>query len=175
MLIDENDIQVGTGEKMDVHQKGLLHRAFSILVFNSKGELMLQLRAKNKYHSGGLWTNTCCSHPRPGDEVMPAAHRRLNEEMGFDTKLEEKFSFVYKVNFENRLFEHELDHVLVGYYEGEPRINPEEADGWKWVNFEAVKEDAMDNPQNYTYWFKELLKIMKEKSFVPERVLAGTV
>ena len=175
ILVDEKDKQIGYGEKMEVHKKGLLHRAFSLLVFNSKGELMLQLRAKSKYHSGGLWTNTCCSHPRPGEDLDRAVHRRLKEEMGFDTELEEVFSFIYKVHLENKLFEHELDHVFVGYFEGEPKVNPEEADSWKWMNFEKLAANVYEQPEKYTYWFKELMKIGEEKHFKPKVLLAKAV
>lgn len=154
ILVDEKDKEIGFGEKLKIHKEGKLHRAFSIFVFNSKGELMLQQRAISKYHSGGLWTNTCCSHPRIGESTEPAAHRRLQEEMGFDCELEEIFSFIYDAKLDHGLFEHEFDHVFMGKFDGEPKINPEEADGRKWINMEALKKDIMENSKNYTVWFK---------------------
>lgn len=154
ILVDEKDVQTGTCEKMEVHRKGLLHRAFSIFVFNSKDELMLQRRAKTKYHTPGLWTNTCCSHPRDGEKLEEAVHRRLKEEMGFDCDLKEEFSFIYRAQFDNDLVEHEFDHVFIGKYDNEPNPNPGEADNWKWINIEELKKDIKENPDNYTPWFK---------------------
>ncbi len=154
ILVDENDREIGTGEKIKTHIEGKLHRAFSIFVFNSKGELLLQKRARNKYHSGGLWTNTCCSHPRPGETIEKAAHRRLREEMGFDCVLKEIYSFTYQVEFEYNLFENEYDHVLQGEFDGEPMLNPEEASDCKWIDVEKLKKDIQDNPDNYTHWLK---------------------
>ncbi|MFC2143188.1 isopentenyl-diphosphate Delta-isomerase [Candidatus Aenigmatarchaeota archaeon] len=157
ILVDENDNAIGEAEKMKAHEDGALHRAFSIFVFNSQGKLLLQQRAKHKYHCGGLWTNTTCSHPRSGEETKNAAHRRLKEEMGFDTDLEEVFSFIYKVKFDNGLHEHEFDHVFVGNWDGDPKINKEEVEDFKWINPEELKEDVMVNPDKYTYWFIEAL------------------
>jgi isopentenyl-diphosphate delta-isomerase len=157
ILVDRKDRKTGTGEKLEVHKAGRLHRAFSIFVFNSKGETLLQKRAKGKYHSGGLWTNACCSHPREGEELKEAVHRRLKQEMGFDCSLKEIFSFIYKVKFGNGLYEHELDHVFVGRFEGKPVPDPEEAEGWKWVSLKELKKDIQKNPQNYTYWLKASL------------------
>lgn len=154
ILVDENDNEIGTGEKIKTHKEGKLHRAFSIFVFNSKGQLLLQRRAKSKYHSGGLWTNTCCSHPIPDEPIEKTVHRRLKEEMGFDCELKEIFSFTYKVNFDNDLFEHEYDHVFVGKFNGKPNPNPEEVDEWKWVDVEELKKDIQENPDNYSYWLK---------------------
>lgn len=154
ILVDENDREIGSGEKLKVHQEGKLHRCFSIFVFNSKGELMLQERARSKYHSGGLWTNTCCSHPRVGENINEAAHRRLAEEMGFDCGLKEIFSFIYKAKLDHGLWEHEFDHVFIGRYDGEPKIDPEEAEGWKWIGFNELIKDIAENPENYTEWFK---------------------
>lgn len=154
ILVDSSDRQVGTGEKMDVHRQGRLHRAFSIYVFNSKGQLMLQKRHSAKYHSGGLWTNTCCSHPRNGELLRDAAHRRLKDEMGFDCELREAFSFIYQVPLDKGLTEHEYLHVFIGQYDGEPVINPEEAEGWKWIAFSELQRDMKENPQNYTKWFQ---------------------
>ncbi|CDF80192.1 isopentenyl-diphosphate delta-isomerase [Formosa agariphila KMM 3901] len=154
ILVDENDEPIGLMPKLEAHEKGVLHRAFSVFVFNDKNELMLQQRALDKYHTPGLWTNTCCSHQREGESNVEAGRRRLEEEMGFVTALEERTSFVYKSPFENGLTEHEYDHVLVGYYNGEPKINPEEVADWKWMTLDAVKNDIKLNPDNYTSWFK---------------------
>ena len=154
ILVDEADREVGTGEKLETHQAGKLHRAFSIFVFNSKGALLLQRRTKTKYHSGGLWANTCCSHPRPGETTIEAAHRRLNEEMGFDCNLREIFSFTYQVKFENKLFEYEYDHVFMGKYDSEPSPNPEEVCDWKWIEVAELKRDIQENPGAYAYWLR---------------------
>lgn len=153
ILVNKKDNEVGFGEKINIHKKGLLHRAFSIFVFNSKKELLLQQRALNKYHSGGLWTNTCCSHPKPGEEVLDAAHRRLQEEMGFDCKLEEKFSFVYRTKFLD-LSEYEYDHVIFGIYDSNPTVNCKEVASFKWMDIEDIKNDLKKNAQKYSYWFK---------------------
>ncbi len=158
VLVDENDREVGQDEKIKAHREGRLHRAFSIFIMNSKGEMMLQRRALSKYHSPGLWTNTCCSHPRPGESVMEAAHRRLKEEMGFDCELEEAFSFIYRAEFDNGLTEHEFDHVLVGWCEKEPEPNPEEVEEWKWASIQEIERDVKENPEKYTYWFREALR-----------------
>lgn len=154
ILVDQNDNPLGQMEKIEAHQKGLLHRAFSVFVLNSDNELMLQQRAAHKYHSPLLWTNTCCSHPRVGETNLEAAHRRLQEEMGFDTELKEVFSFIYKANFDNGLTEHEYDYVFVGHYQYPPTINPEEVHRWKWMHIDAVVEDLKKNPDKYTAWFK---------------------
>ena len=164
ILVNERDEPVGVMEKIEAHKRGgTLHRAFSILVFNDKGELMLQLRSKKKYHAGGLWTNTVCSHPRPGEDTLSAAHRRLKEEMGFDTELREIGSFIYRADVGNGLTEYEYDHVLIGFYNGLPKPNPEEADGWKWMDFSAVMEDVKKSPQIYTPWFRILLERFGKK------------
>jgi isopentenyl-diphosphate delta-isomerase len=155
ILVDENDRYLGTMEKMEAHEKGALHRAFSVFIFNDKNELILQKRAEHKYHSGGLWTNTCCSHPRFGESVINAAHRRLKEEMGFDCSLEKTFDFVYKTDFHNGLSEHEFDHVLIGYYSGEINLNPQEACEWKAVNMDDLNEHIKVCEENFTFWFKE--------------------
>ncbi len=157
ILVDEKDRKTGTGEKIEVHRKGLLHRAFSIFVFNSKGELLIHRRAREKYHSGGLWTNTCCSHPRPGEKTLEAAHRRLLEEMGFDCPLKEVFQFIYKVRFGNGLFEHELDHVFTGRFDGKPKPDAKEVEDWKWTGLKELRKDMKQNPGKYTYWFKAAL------------------
>ena len=154
ILVDTADRELGTMEKMEAHEKAILHRAFSVFIFNDRGELMLQQRAAHKYHSPLLWTNTCCSHQRQGESNIEAGKRRLREEMGFEVDLDEKFHFVYKAEFDNGLTEHELDHVMVGYYDGEPTINPEEVASWKWINMEVLQQDMQDHPQDYTAWFK---------------------
>ncbi|MBT8243703.1 MAG: isopentenyl-diphosphate Delta-isomerase [Winogradskyella sp.] len=154
ILVNEKDEKIGLMPKMEAHEKALLHRAFSVFVFNNKNELMLQQRALHKYHSPGLWTNTCCSHQREGESNIDAGKRRLQEEMGFVTELEETTSFIYKAPFDNGLTEHELDHIMVGYYKGEPEINKDEVADWKWMPLEDVKKDIDNNPQEYTAWFK---------------------
>lgn len=154
ILVNEKDEPVGLMPKMEAHEKGLLHRAFSVFVFNDRNELMLQQRALSKYHSPGLWTNTVCSHQRQGESNIEAGRRRLNEEMGFTTDLEDTISFIYKAPFDNGLTEHEYDHILVGRYNDSPDLNPEEAAAWKWMKLEDVKEDMQKNPDIYTEWFK---------------------
>ena len=154
ILVDENDNQIGLMPKMEAHEKAVLHRAFSVFIFNNKNELMLQQRALHKYHSPGLWTNTCCSHQRDGESNIEAGKRRLNEEMGFVTDLRETTSFVYKAPFDNGLTEHELDHVMIGNYNEEPIINKDEVASWKWMPLEDVKVDIALRPEKYTAWFK---------------------
>ena len=161
VLVDEKDNPIGLMEKMEAHEKALLHRAFSVFIFNKKGELMLQQRAASKYHSPLLWTNTCCSHQRDGETNLEAGKRRLEEEMGFVTEIKEVFSFIYKAPFDNGLTEHELDHVMVGSFEGAPSINKEEVESYKWMNLEDLKSDIKNNPDIYTAWFK----IIFDKSF----------
>ena len=154
ILVNEKDEQIGLMPKMEAHEKALLHRAFSVFVFNDRNELMIQQRAKGKYHSPGLWTNTCCSHQREGETNIEAGKRRLQEEMGFTTDLKDTISFIYKAPFDNGLTEHEFDHILVGNYDGEPDLNPEEAEAYKWVSLEELKKDMEQNPGEYTEWFK---------------------
>lgn len=154
VLVDENNFELGLMPKMEAHEKAVLHRAFSVFIFNENKELMLQQRAAHKYHSPLLWTNTCCSHQRKGESNVEAGKRRLVEEMGFVTELEEKFSFIYKAPFDNGLTEHEFDFVLVGYFNGEPSINKEEVESWKWMGVEAIKENMEEKPELYTEWFK---------------------
>ena len=158
ILVDEHDNQIGLMPKMEAHEKAVLHRAFSVFVFNQKGDLMLQQRAAHKYHSPLLWTNTCCSHQRDGETNLEAGKRRLYEEMGFTTPLKEVFSFIYKAPFDNGLTEHELDHVMVGRFEGNPNINKEEVESYKWMPLEAVQQDIKANPSIYTAWFKIIFK-----------------
>ena len=149
ILVNEQDEQLGTMPKMEAHEKAVLHRAFSVFIFNAKNELMLQQRAAHKYHSPLLWTNTCCSHQRMGESNIEAGTRRLQEEMGFVTPLKETTSFIYKAPFDNGLTEHELDHIMVGYYENPPIINPEEVEAWKWMPLEVVKADIEIHPTSY--------------------------
>jgi isopentenyl-diphosphate Delta-isomerase len=154
ILVNEKDEQIGLMNKLEAHQKAVLHRAFSVFVLNEKGELMLQQRAGHKYHSPLLWTNTCCSHQREGETNIGAGSRRLMEEMGFKTEMKELFHFIYKAPFDNGLTEHELDHVMIGYYNESPVINPDEVEDWKWMKIEDVKQDMIDNSDLYTIWFK---------------------
>lgn len=154
ILVDTDDNPIGTMNKMEAHEKAVLHRAFSVFILNDKNEVMLQQRAAHKYHSPLLWTNTCCSHQRVGETNIEAGKRRLFEEMGFTAELKELFHFIYKAPFDNGLTEHELDHVMIGYSNQNPVINPEEVESWKWMSIEAIKVDMMDNPNAYTVWFK---------------------
>ncbi len=154
ILVNENDEPIGLMPKMEAHEKAVLHRAFSVFVLNNKNEIMLQQRAQHKYHSPLLWTNTCCSHQREGETNIQAGSRRLREEMGFQTELKELFHFIYKAPFDNGLTEHELDHVMIGYYNDAPNINTDEVEDWKWMPIEAVKTDMQRNPEIYTIWFK---------------------
>ena len=158
ILVNEKDEQIGLMPKMEAHEKAVLHRAFSVFVFNDNNELMLQQRAAHKYHSPLLWTNTCCSHQRNGETNSEAGKRRLQEEMGFVCDIEEVTSFIYKAPFDNGLTEHELDHILIGYYNDEPEINKDEVESYKWMPLEAVKKDIEENPKIYTEWFKIIFK-----------------
>jgi isopentenyl-diphosphate delta-isomerase len=153
ILVNESDEAIGTMEKMEAHRQGLLHRAFSVFIFNNKGEMLLQQRADHKYHSAGLWTNACCSHPFPGEDILTASSRRLKEELGFTVPLDNIFSFIYKTAFENGLTEHEFDHVLTGIYDGE--INPEaqEVKDVAYKSVERIEEELKNEPLKYTTWF----------------------
>ncbi len=162
ILVDSQDNEIGLMEKMEAHRKGLLHRAFSVFVMNSKGELMLQQRAASKYHSGTLWTNTCCSHPRKGEGEEEAAHRRLMEEMGFDCPVDKVLEFTYRAELDKGMIEHEYDHLFIGYFDGEPNLNPEEVMAWKWMNIEELSRDIELNGENYTAWFKIIWKQFEE-------------
>jgi isopentenyl-diphosphate Delta-isomerase len=154
VLVDEKDAPIGVMEKMEVHQKGILHRAFSVFIFNSRGEMLLQQRSPGKYHSGGLWTNTCCSHPAPGEAVLAAAERRLHEEMGFSTPLTKVFDFIYKIQLDQGLTEYEFDHVLTGMYDGAILPNPEEVADFRFCGTEQIREALLTDPGSYTEWFK---------------------
>lgn len=154
ILVNEQDEPIGLMPKLEAHEKAMLHRAFSIFILNDKNEIMLQQRARQKYHSPLLWTNTCCSHQREGETNIQAGTRRLLDEMGFSTELKELFHFIYKAPFDNGLTEHELDHVMIGYYNQAPQINTEEAESWKWMSIEDIKNDMLASPEIYTVWFK---------------------
>ena len=154
VLVDRNDNPMGLMPKLEAHEKGVLHRAFSVFILNRKGQLMLQRRALDKYHSPGLWTNTCCSHPRESESNIEAGVRRLKEEMGFTTPLKPMFSFIYKSKFDNGLTEHEFDHVLLGYYDKPPFINAIEVSEWKWMSLEKIILEIKNKPEDFTVWFK---------------------
>ncbi len=154
ILVNKNDKPLGTMEKIEAHEKAVLHRAFSVFIFNSEGKLMLQQRALHKYHSPGLWTNTVCSHPHAGEGTLAAAHRRMIEEMGFDCHIKEAFSFVYKADVGEGLKEHEFDHVFTGIYDDKPSPNPDEVAEWKYVDLDYVAKDVIEHPDEYTEWFR---------------------
>jgi isopentenyl-diphosphate delta-isomerase len=159
ILVNEQDEPIGLMEKMEAHEKGLLHRAFSILIFNSNGEMLLQQRALSKYHSPGLWTNACCSHPRNGETILEAANRRLSEEMGMQTDLTILTHFIYKADFDNGLTEHELDYVLRGITNDSPLINQEEVHDYRWINTADLSQWVKSTPSDFTVWFLELFKL----------------
>lgn len=161
VLVDELDNPIGTMEKMEAHEKALLHRAFSVFIFNNDGEMLIQQRALSKYHSGGLWTNSCCSHPRPNEKTLAAANRRLKEEMGFETDLIKAFDFIYKAPFLNGLTEYEFDHVFIGYYDGIVKADPEEVANFKYVSFQKMEQLLINDPSAYTEWFKIALPKVK--------------
>ena len=163
VLVDSQDNELGKMEKLEAHEKGLLHRAFSIFLFNSKGEMLIQQRSLSKYHSPGLWTNACCSHPAPNESIIQAGNRRLKEELGLSTELVDAFNFEYRETFENNLTEHELDHVLVGYSEENPILNQEEAKDYRWITWTNLLEEIDLNPENFTIWFKIILTKHIEK------------
>lgn len=161
ILVDDKDKPWGKLEKLLVHQLGLLHRAFSVFIFNSKGQLLLQQRANEKYHSGGLWTNTCCSHPRFGEEISWAIDRRLQEEMGMSCKTDFAFNFIYKTKFENGLIEHEFDHVYFGTSDDLPVHEKTEVQNWKYISLENLEEEILSHPENFTAWLKICLPQIK--------------
>ena len=154
ILVNENDEPVGVEEKITAHLNGVLHRAFSLFIFNSSGQLLLQKRTSTKYHSQGLWSNTCCGHPRPGESIEQASRRRLQEEMGFDCVVHKVFEFVYRVQLDDDFSEHEYDHVLVGKFDGPPTPNNDEVDDWKWTDLATLQHDIQAHPDSYTYWFR---------------------
>jgi isopentenyl-diphosphate delta-isomerase len=154
ILVDEKDNSVGAMEKMEAHKKGMLHRAFSVLLFNSKGELLIQKRSQSKYHSAGLWTNTCCSHPQPAEKMEDAIQRKLMQEMHIDAQPVFAYKFIYKTDLENGLTENELDHVFIGTYDGEPEINRDEVEDWKFISLPDLQKLIKENPEQFTFWFK---------------------
>ena len=158
ILVDANGNDTGAMEKMEAHRVGRLHRAFSLFIFNNQRELLLQQRAGTKYHSGGLWSNTCCSHPAPGETVLQAAHRRLQEELNFDCELREVFSFTYRADVGNGLIEHELDHVLLGTYDGAFQPNPEEVQACKWIPMNELTSDISLDGDSYTNWLRLVIE-----------------
>lgn len=166
ILVDENDNEIGLMEKIPAHKSGRLHRAFSVFIFNSKGQLLLQQRADNKYHSGGLWTNTCCSHPINGEEINATIKNRLREEMGIECKTRFQFKFIYKSTLDNGLTEHELDHVYFGTSDAEPVLNKSEAKDWKYISLKDLEEEIRKNPEDFSAWLKiclpEVIKKVKE-------------
>lgn len=164
ILVNEKDEQIGLMEKMEAHEKALLHRAFSVFLFNEKDELLLQQRAHSKYHSGSLWTNTCCSHQRAGETSIQAGKRRLQEEMGITADLSNAFQFIYKAQLDNNLTEHEFDHVLFGEFNGSPQPNPEEVSAWRYESLENISAEIKDKPDQFTEWFKICLnEVIKQK------------
>ncbi|MBL3657460.1 isopentenyl-diphosphate Delta-isomerase [Fulvivirga sediminis] len=163
VLVDQNDHELGTMEKIETHRKGLLHRAFSLFVFNSQNQLLIQKRAAHKYHSPGLWTNTCCSHPRKGETITDAARRRIFEEMGITTDSEFIYKFIYKADLEGEMIEHELDHVLVGYTDDTPNPNPEEVESYLYDSMENIQQKIKAAPEEYTYWFKIIMETLPSK------------
>ena len=163
ILVDSQDNELGVMEKLEAHEKGILHRAFSIFLFNSKGEMLIQQRALSKYHSPGLWTNACCSHPAPAETILEAGKRRLQEELGLSTVLVDAFKFEYRETFDNALTEHELDHVLVGYTDDTPQLNSDEAKDYRWVDLSDLLVEISLNPELFTVWFKIILTEHIEK------------
>ncbi len=156
ILVDKNDVQTGIAGKLEAHRRAMLHRAVSVFVINTDGHWLLQRRSFEKYHSNGLWTNTCCTHPLPGESARDAANRRLPEEMGISCQLHYLFSFLYQGKLDNELTEHELDHVFIGFSDAEPIINKTEVEEWKYIAWDELKKDIGKNPSNYTYWFREI-------------------
>ena len=164
IIVNEDDQQIAVMEKLKAHQEGRLHRAFSVFIFNSEGELLLQKRARDKYHSGGLWSNTCCSHPRPGESITDAAARRLKEEMGINSRLFPLFKFLYCAELDGGLIEHEIDHVLIGFTNDTPNVNAEEAEDWKYEDISTIEKDLFLYPLNYTVWFRKCFHTVMMKT-----------
>ena len=154
ILVDAHDRELGVGEKLQTHREGVLHRAFSVFVFDRRGRLLMQKRAAAKYHSAGLWSNTACGHPRPGEATAEAARRRLREEMGFDCELREAFTFVYRAEVGGQLVEHEYDHVFVGTYDEDPAPDPAEVEDWRWMSADELRQSLRDEPHRYSRWLK---------------------
>jgi isopentenyl-diphosphate delta-isomerase len=166
ILVDRRDVAIGVRAKRDAHVDGALHRAFSIFAFDSHGRMLLQRRATAKYHSGGLWSNTCCSHPRPGEDTAAAAQRRLFEEMGFNCPLETAFSFVYRADVGDGLIEHEYDHVFIGRFDGDPAPDPAEVEDWRWIDPAALYHELLEQPGRFTYWFRVALEELRSRRMV---------
>lgn len=164
-LVDQDDAITGYADKMDVHVKGLLHRAFSIIIFNAKNEMLIHRRADEKYHSPGLWTNACCSHLPEGKEMDDIIYERLYHEMGIQCPLEHSFTFHYQVGFDHGLIENEIDHVYFGFFDGIPSPNPDEVSEWKWINLNDLYKDVITSPGSYTYWFKHIILNYKNEIF----------
>jgi isopentenyl-diphosphate delta-isomerase len=158
IVVDQFDNETGSAEKLEAHSGGILHRAFSIFVFNSDRELLLQKRAQGKYHSGGLWSNSCCGHPRPGEETRAAAKRRLREELNLSCDLQIAFEFLYRVELDNSLIEHEYDHVFIGTFDGLPEPDKSEVEDWKWVGINELIADLELQPDRYTFWLSTAMK-----------------
>ncbi len=158
IIVDENDNELEIMEKMEAHASGKLHRAFSIFVFNSRGQILIQKRADSKYHSGGLWSNTCCSHQRPGESLEVSVHRRLAEEMGFDCELKKLFTIQYRAVLDNNIIEHEIDHIFAGVYDDDPDPDPAEVAAYSWFDRHVLVEDVRSNPERYSYWLKLILE-----------------
>ena len=174
ITVDAYDRETGAVEKMAAHRNGILHRAFSIFVFGEADRLLLQRRARGKYHSGGLWSNTCCSHPRSGEALLDAAHRRLREEMGFDCPLDRVFGFVYRAALDSDLVEHEYDHVIAGRFQGDPAPDIREVDGWKWEGVPAIRSQLAERPHAFTAWFQLALDGLLARGLPPSRISTGT-
>lgn len=166
VLVDKNDKVLGTMEKMEAHRKAILHRAISVFIINSKGEWLLQQRAAHKYHSAGLWTNSTCTHPEPGESYQKAANRRLMEEIGLEADLQPLFSFIYKEKLDNELTEHELDHVFIGFSDELPVLNPDEVMDYQYIRFEDLDFDVAVHPEKYTVWFKKIYQCVHESALV---------
>ena len=158
ILVDEHDNEIGTMEKMEAHILGKLHRAFSVVIFNAEGQMLLQKRADGKYHSAGLWTNACCSHPKPGEPILSAASRRLKEEMGIKVSPTFAYKFIYRAELDHDLIEYEYDHVFIGTFNGKPKINLNEVSDWKYVDVASLKRDVIERPNEYTAWFKMIIE-----------------
>jgi isopentenyl-diphosphate delta-isomerase len=158
ILVDHNDQAIGALEKLRAHEEGRLHRAFSIFIFDADGRMLLQKRSSTKYHSGGLWSNTCCGHPRPGETTLAAALRRLKEEMSLSCELREAFTFFYKASLDNKLVEHELDHVLIGEFDGALAPDPAEVEDWRWLSLQDLRDEIRERPDDFTYWLKMAIR-----------------
>ena len=159
VLVDTEDNVLGECNKLEAHINGKLHRAFSIFIFNSEKKLLIQKRANHKYHSGGLWSNSCCSHPNINETTLSAAHKRLQDELGFDCELTERGSFIYKVHLDNDLYENEYDHIIIGKYNGEIKCNPDEVQEFKWIDMTDIQNEIKNHPEKFTFWFKKILEI----------------